>query len=310
MALVVPTLNRPSDLERCLASVEAETVAPAVVIVADASDDQTSRDVVRRWTEKGRCQYVYLPCVDRGSTVQRNRALEHVPSGVTYVGLTDDDIVFAPDYHDRVLNLMESGQFGVVAGAAGASRIPRRPVTRTRIGDLLRHLFLIRSMNPKGQLLCSGANVAPPDTGPPLKVGWLFGCAVYRADIARSIRFSEELRGYAVASDVDFSLRARRRGALVVDPEARVQHFHSRVGRRSEGALVRKTLFSRRWLVAEHAELGLRSPCFWWSVLGMVLIGSCSALMPARPAARESLAGTLAGLWDLLSHGRRQWRLP
>ena len=61
---------------------------------------------------------------------------------------------------------------------------------------------------------------------------WLHGCSsMWRTDCAREVRYHEGFAGYARGEDVDFSLRMRRRGRLVMALGAYAAHLHDPSGR-------------------------------------------------------------------------------
>jgi GT2 family glycosyltransferase len=54
---------------------------------------------------------------------------------------------------------------------------------------------------------------------------------MWRTEPARRVRFHEGFAGYAQGEDLDFSLRIRRHGRLILAGSARLQHLHSPQGR-------------------------------------------------------------------------------
>jgi GT2 family glycosyltransferase len=298
LALVIPTCNRAEELSRCIASLEVESRKPGFVIVADSSDGQDTLSVVQEWSRRSLGAYEHVRCPVRGLTAQRNYAIARIPPDTDYVGFTDDDIVFDADYHRRLLELLEN-RSGLV-GVAGATAIEDGGPAESWLRRRVRCAFMLTATSDRGQLLASGINIRPPDQGPPLEVDWLFGCAVYRAEALRKILFAEELPGYAQYEDVDYSIRMRRFGRLMVDPEARVVHAHSPGGRLSTRDLARVTLRNRHWLVRTHRDAGLRLPWFWWSTFGLLLLASASAGLRRQRDARDLLMGVLAGIRDVL----------
>ncbi len=304
MALIIPTRNRADDLRRCLESLDGETLTPDVVVVADCSDDGSASDVADEWSRRSASEVIFLSCPLRGLTAQRNFGLAHVPDGIDYIAFSDDDIVFASDYHERLVNLIEQQAAEGVIAVAGATAREPDPSDDSHVRHWLRRLFLLEAAVQRGQVLTSGVNVRPPDSGGPVEVGWLFGCGLYSAELALATPFAEELPGYATYEDVDYSLCIGRSGRLLVDPEARVVHAHSAVGRPSDRDLMRMAVRNRHWLVARHRQSGLSLVAFWWSILGQAAMLTVSAGLRRRTGAREVLPGLLAGVRDILG----EWR--
>jgi len=54
---------------------------------------------------------------------------------------------------------------------------------------------------------------------------------MWKTAIVAELRFNDDFVGYSMGEDVDFSLRARRRGKLIMAPAARLRHLQPAGGR-------------------------------------------------------------------------------
>lgn len=86
---IVPTLDRPADLERCLRSLQATAPGFEAVIVADQGDSSALRGLV----ESAGARYLHLE--QRGLSRARNAALKLADTPWCY--FPDDDCTVAPD---------------------------------------------------------------------------------------------------------------------------------------------------------------------------------------------------------------------
>ncbi len=98
VGIVVPTCGRVSDLRRCLDSIRAlETTRPVKVLVVDNRPGSGTREALEgdfpevEWVEEPR----------RGSSYARNAGLALAPGEILV--MTDDDMVVAPDWLEKLL---------------------------------------------------------------------------------------------------------------------------------------------------------------------------------------------------------------
>ena len=72
-----------------------------------------------------------------------------------------------------------------------------------------------------GRVLPSGRNPLVVDVLSVTEVDWLSGCSMsFRRAVFEMFSFNEELTGYGLGEDVEFSYRVHQRGRLLVTPDA------------------------------------------------------------------------------------------
>lgn len=238
LTVALCTYRRPASVARFLASLAEQDRQPDALVLVDASPDDATERVVREHlaasppTDAERTPAVVYARVEgplRGLTRQRNLALEWVATDL--VAFFDDDIVLLPG----CLRIMEDAHRALGGDAAGVGAFVREPVLpRRRLWQLRRALGIVESLEP-GRYSRSGFSTPwgflPP--GDALVEGqWLPGCSMmWRTALARELGFHSELEGYAQGEDLEFSLRALRRGKLVMAGAAQVLHLHEPAGR-------------------------------------------------------------------------------
>ena len=110
VCVIIPTKNRPHDLERALDSLLAQTVVPQSLVIIDQSVGPEGRLRVERQlaSAKGRgrhgCRltYVHDPRIS-GGAVARNRGME-LADGDIWLFL-DDDVVLEEDFVQQLLKV-------------------------------------------------------------------------------------------------------------------------------------------------------------------------------------------------------------
>ncbi len=233
VAVVICTYRRAESLKCFLHSLGEQTLRPGQLVIVDASPDEDTEAMLRAFSDLGELadevMYIRVAGPLRGLTRQRNLGARFVT--VDKLAFFDDDVVLLPTCLEEMARVhQEYG--GAVAGVGGYIVNGRSNVSlRWRVRHWLR---VVPSLEP-GRYYRSGMSTPwgflPPNDG--LTEGdWLQGGAtMWQTAVVRKIGFREALEGYAQSEDMDFSLRARTMGRLVVTGRARLFHLHDQRGR-------------------------------------------------------------------------------
>ena len=108
MAVCICTRNRALDLRGALASVQASTVRPHLLVVSDDSDADCTSEVARVCEEVPGVTYVRGP--RRGLGANRNRCLEVVQDSADYIVFIDDDARLSPDFLATGAEILEASR--------------------------------------------------------------------------------------------------------------------------------------------------------------------------------------------------------
>lgn len=280
--VIVCTRNRPDDLRRALTSVAASSHSLSVLVV-DSSDDERALQVVGEppFLEAFGPRLRFLHSKP-GLTLQRNVGLDDSQSAIVH--FIDDDVEVFDDYFARVAQLFADPE--VVGGGGVQNHIaPRRSNRLRRLGQI--------EAKP-GRLSASGVNnLVTQHSELPVDVDWLSGCCMaFRTEAARRTRFNEDLVGYSLGEDVEFSLRIGEQGRLLIDTSARVHHHLSPVNRSKLRATIRDTFRHRRSLISAHPHR-FSVEAFWWSIMVDSIRYGLGALL-GRSASKQAILG----VWD------------
>jgi GT2 family glycosyltransferase len=300
-ALVICTRNRRQSLEGTLQSWSDQRVRPPAWVV-DSSDGDSTEVLVRSLAATlptGALTYLSTP---PGLTRQRAAGVTAVPSDVDVVHFVDDDVSLHPGYFSGIESVFASRSD--VIGVGGLITNVRLSLARP-LGD-----FFLLTGKRQGAVLASGVVTPVSNVVTPLEVEWLSGCSMsYRRSLFTREQFDLRLVGYCAGEDVEFSLRARRYGRLVVTPAARLEH-HWAPGVRPEGAdLHREYMVQRCRLTRESGEFGLSPAAFWWSAAGELIVCPVEAVTQLRPSQLRRARATVQACLEILS-GRRRKRKP
>jgi GT2 family glycosyltransferase len=205
ISVLICTMNRPTELRRCLESVRASGVPVAQIVVSDDSTDSRTREMVR--SEFDSVQYVEGP--KRGLCANRNRALS---------AATCDLVLFMDD--DACLG----GRF--LECALRARMISAAPERAIVTGCHVEHGRLIRAHD---QSFLGFQNV-PYGPGQRIKTIVMIS-ALFPRGLFDVVRFDENLvYGY---DEVDIATQALSHGYEIVHCEEAVNSHHPSVVNRA-----------------------------------------------------------------------------
>jgi len=277
LTVIVPTKNRPADLQRTVASLLQQSVMPCQLIIVDQSGDDESRRAVSRQfnqaapevRETVQLSFTLDPGIP-GGAVARNRAMD-VAEGEIWLFL-DDDVILEPDFLQQLLEVYVRCPQAV--GVSGVVTNYPLPPLGYRAWSWI---FARGVFHDDRQPVYWNANRAR--AGDPVRVTRLgAGLMSFRAQAIRRLRFDENLRGVSDGEDVDFCARLGREAVLLITPRARLVHNQSDSGREQSHWLRRKAraehyLYRRNWNWGVKNRLS-----FYWLNVGYGLVATAAGL--------------------------------
>lgn len=276
-SVVIPTKDRPEDLERTVSTLLLQSLLPRELIVVDQSGGtETERRV--------QCQLLQAPLAVR-QAVQlhyikdpsikslpeaRNRAME-TARGEVWLFL-DDDVLLESDFLEQLLKAYVAAP--ELTGASGVITNYLPPPLWFRMWT---NLFRRGPFHDDRQSIywtaerLRGAN--------PIPVTCLTGALMsFRASAIRGLRFDENMRGVSEGEDVDFCCRLPAGARLVICPRARLAHMKSPRGRAGDHALHRMVL-GTHFLYRKNWRRGIVNR-FWflWLNVGCALLATLASV--------------------------------
>jgi len=261
LGFIVPTLNRPNELNRLLRSLYNQSVLPQAIIIVDG----TAQSIAAGILHDDRVPIIYAHDIPPGLAKQRNTGIALIPSALTHVGFLDDDLVLAPDACAEIVKLIEEEG----PGLGGVSfNITEEGNRRARLPMWLLGQWPLKT----GTVAKNGSVEGNYNLSHSKYWQWLCGGAtVWHTEVLRTYSFDEWYKGYSLWEDVDFSYRVSKKWRLAVAVNARVQHLHIPPSRQDQFARLGDVeIIDRLYFVRKHADsmwlLGA-----YWAVLGTIL---------------------------------------
>lgn len=297
IGFVVPTKNRPREMERLLLSLEAQAVRPQAVVIVDGG--ATSLDACLEMHKRFPIKYI----LEKSSiTEARNRGVEELERDIDIIGFLDDDLVFEPGSLDAMLDFWSKADDRV--GGAGFN-ITNHSVRRK--GNVLKWPFFLDSKAP-GQMLRSGYNTPYCPVAKTQKVSWLYGGAtLWRRKVLETYRFDEWYEGYGLMEDIDFSYNVSKKFDLYVVAESEVLHLHAPGDRVPDMTFGQMQIINRYNFVRKHPEMSFF--LFWWANVGQVMENFARWIVFRKKTFILKCFGNLLGMARLILNSQTKIRL-
>lgn len=270
VSAIIPTKNRPDDLERAVKSLCAQTVPACELIIIDQSCSCESRERVIRPVQESGLPVVYRwdPAISGGAAA-RNCAMD-LAKGDVWLFL-DDDIEMEPDFIEQLLITYQ--EYPEAVGVSGIITNYPRPAAGFRAWSMC---FLRGPFRDDRQPLYWKA--AELRRSQPIKVTRFGGGLMsFRRETVSSLRFDTALHGVCDGEDVDFCIRLRA-PLLLINPRSRLAHYHS-LSERLTDHWTRRAIRAQWFLYLRHWNRGAgKTLCAAWLICGYLILVSSSIL--------------------------------
>lgn len=307
VSVIIPTMNRPKDLERCIRSIVAQSRPPEELILVD--DGNLDLGPFEALLAERPTRLRYIKKDRKGLARSRNVGMRQ-SSGDILVFL-DDDTELDPDYIRGYLEIFEADPDERIGGLSGAVtryvhgvEIPDRPPMT--LGVAIERFFLLSSSRG-GRVLPSGFRSPMTAPGERTSVEFLQGGnQALRRRVCEEFSFDEELDrsgGYSLGEDVFFSYPVGRKYLLYSTSRARMKHFATPGNRPNKRDLNRmKVIHQFRFMRRTMNGGPLNVAAFGWSMLGLVLLASLNLVRRPDMNRWSNLEGLLSGIAYVVRH--------
>lgn len=296
LAFVVPTKDRPDDLRRMLASLEAQTRLPDQIIVVDGS----SPDV--RFVVEGfpRLHIEYVRVFPPSLARQRNAGMQKLRQDITLAGYLDDDVVLEPEAIEKMMDYWERA--GSDLGGTVFNITNTAPPNWVHV----KGLFGIDHPVP-GRVLPSGCTSILGHQPHDIDTDWLCGGAtVWRREVIERYPYDEWFQGTGYLEDVDYSFTVRGRYRLALVAAARLAHYSPPYRKDRHFLLGRWMIINRMYFVRKHRARGLSVARAWLASLALLGMHLAQAILRFDIDSLNRARGNIAGMLDeILGRERR-----
>lgn len=292
IAFVVATKDRPGSLAALLASLGAQTVRPAEIIVVDGGGES----VAALCREPRPFPVRHLRHQPPSSTRQRNAGIDAAGRGIPLVGFLDDDVLLDRRAVEEMMTFWATAAPDVGGAAFNMLNHPPLRASRWKSMPLTERLGIYG--RKAGAVTRSGFQTMIGTVGETTAAAWLpSGAVVWRREVLERLRFDEWFSGYGYLEDLDLSYRAAKSCVLKVVAAAGYTHHPQPLSRPESYLFGRKEVANRLHFVRKNPEL---SPLLCRLALGLRMLMSLGDGISRGDAnelsrARGNLAALLAG---------------
>lgn len=262
---VIPTKNRPIDIEHAVRSILSQRKRPFQLLVIDQSDSEASRELVIRMcadVPEVVLDYVHDPAI-AGLVAAKAASLGLARGDV--VCFLEDDVVLEPDYFAEIEAgfLQRPDMLGCCGVVVDVGPMPRGYVSFFQIFH--RGIFMDPRVGVHGHVVGKGHALIPS----PALSG---GLSAWRSEVFDVVCF-DTANDFFMLEDMDFSTRAAAElgNRFFINPNARLEHHASPVNRARLPARQRRKI--REYIVfykKRHNQPSAFATLIWL-LLGLLL---------------------------------------
>ena len=294
ISVIICTSNRPAGLGTLLrALLDQQRLPDQIVIVEDRQGPQPTKRI-NALKDRG-VKVIYLHRSPPSLTASRNLALKNAHGDL--FSFLDDDTVPASDYlHtiEQVFNVDTTGRLAALAPVL--TPWEHQPTLGDRLWPLLMRFAGFWSLPyRRRQQIFSTAVSFRFGLSP---CAYLPGAAMtYRRTALRGICFDENLKGYALGEDMDFSFSLSKPWQLYRSTALRIAHKYDPLHRPNRFAWSKMLVRNLLYITSRHAGLRIGTiVVLLWQVISLSLVHLFFSLFGDRTAHLSYLAGILLGL--------------
>jgi GT2 family glycosyltransferase len=246
MLIVIPTRNRVKELTNTLNFLDSNQFFFKKIVIVDSS----KLEIKQKIKEKIKEYNIQINLIDSepSTCIQRNAGFNFIEDN-EYIMFLDDDNIFYPDAFYKMQYFLNNNKnfSGVAFNQIYNEKISilekfKKNYISNKLGIYSSNIGGFSNSGWQSRFINFTNNAI---------VQWLPTRAViYRSEKVRNIRFDEKLGIYGYLEDLDFSLRLKKNGNLMVCSDARYSHDQSIT--RPGFEFGKKELRNRYYIVKKH----------------------------------------------------------
>ncbi len=282
ISVIIPTYNRSKDLDETLKNLTLFSKKICQVIIIDQSKNNESRKIVSKYAKSiSNIEYIYssVPSI----TIARNLGVNKLSNKTRLVCFIDDDVTLDKNYFEEILKIFNNYSGAkAVAGYVPSPELRKMPF----IEVFLRRLFFISfGEKDRARMISAYGNTYPSTLTKVINSHWIPGVnMVYKREIFKEQQFDENLLGYTVAEDIDFSYRIFKKypQSVFITPYAKLIHRVSNVERAPTAKMSYINQVDHFYFQYKNM-VGLKQKfIFEWSLLGIAILRGLKMLITRR----------------------------
>jgi len=268
ITLIIPTFNRPNDLQKCLISVVNSTRKPDEVIIVDDAGKYDLSDIVKEILVD-KIEYKIIKNEKNvGHSTSRNIGIKNSKGDLIF--FLDDDCEVLPDYFLEIEKIYLTDKEEKIGGIEGII-INDGSQEISPIDSFFTKFFMLNGIDKTSRIFPSGNSTQSNEEVKTIEVEILMGAASFRKKVYTDFKYNENFSGWS-PDDQEFSYRVSKKYKLLHHPKAKLYHYHVRQSRESEILNYSKRVWMHYIIWRRCVDLSfINSLCFIWSEIGFLL---------------------------------------
>ena len=281
ISVVIPTYNRAKDFKQTIESFRATIPKINEVIIIDQSVDDLTKKLIKKIGEK---HIKYYHSNTPSLTKARNNGISKVAKSSKIVLFIDDDVNIGEDYFENIIKTFNNYPEAMAVGAHHP-----REINESSLYRLAKRIFCLEHISTKEEalVLSTYGNIYPAKLSKEIHTQWLSGVNMaYKKGVFKEQLFDENLTGYALAEDFDFTYRLYKRhnNGLIMTPNAKVAHRFSEVERYPTKKIIYVNQINHFYLNFKNFNSSSKEKIiFIWTIFGISLLRSLQFLKNREP---------------------------
>lgn len=226
ISAVIPTKDRPLQLDTVLKTILSDDVIPSEIIIVDSSSNNQSQKITHQHAriEKRAVNIEWMLAEETGAAIQREQGLK--ASSMEFVLFIDDDMEL---FEDCIKNLFLGLMLHPEAGGVSTNIVNQQYEIP---GLLSRLIFKVigesKNDSRPGGVIGPAVHFLPSGDMQNCnfaEVDWLnLGCTLYRKSALPRPLFNRCFQGYSMMEDLELSLQVGKSWKLIHASQAKAKH--------------------------------------------------------------------------------------
>jgi glycosyltransferase involved in cell wall biosynthesis len=253
--ILIPTRNRPREVEKLLTSIQASTIKPFQVIVVSSGEDIF--DVVEQFASVLEITYIHSEIP--GQINQKKLGISAINPRAKWVVFLDDDLLVFPDTFEQAFRSIcryNGDATRELVGVGFGLPVTSRFNNVGKITQWVARLFGIENQTA-GQVLKSGHATSYLEQQSITNTSWLNGASMWRVEETSTYGSHGISSSYAACEDLIFSYPLGKGNSLIYCPNARLDFQIAEKTNFENPAIYTSALYWRYFFVLEHQEFSI-----------------------------------------------------
>jgi len=278
ISIIIPTYNRAEDLKTTLHTIKPFLTKIREVIIVDQSKNDETKNLINLLKNK-KIRYIYskIPSI----TLARNLGVKNIHKAAKIICFIDDDVTLNKNYFKNILAVFNNN---ASAKAVAGFFINENLSKRRKFEIVLRKLFFLDNPDKnRARIISAYGNTYPKELNQVINSQWIPGVNMcYKKEVFREQKFDENLLGYTIGEDIDFSHRLYKKypDSVFITPYAKLVHRASNVERTPTEKMAYINQVDHFYFFFKNKnDSFLERVKFSWSLVGITLLRTFNLLI-------------------------------